>query len=65
MVRSMKMLDKQSLNAAQHKTLKEIEDQMAPEMIEEFALKEKHFRNMLSDIKLRSENMKRKKMNQP
>jgi hypothetical protein len=44
--------------------LKEIEEQMGPEMIEEMTQKEKNFRNMLSDIKLKSENMRKKKMHQ-
>lgn len=65
MVRSMKMLDHKSLNQNQLQTLKEIDEQRAPELLEESAQKERHFRNMLSDIKLKSENMKRRKMHQP
>jgi hypothetical protein len=64
MVKSMKMLNIRSLNEHQIKTLKEIEGQFSGQSGEELASHEKKFRNMLSDVKLRSENMRRQRLHQ-
>jgi hypothetical protein len=64
MVKSMKMLDQRSLNPNQQKTLKEIEDHLQPEMVNELASRDRQFREMLSEIKHKSENMRRRKLHQ-
>jgi hypothetical protein len=44
-------------------TLKEIEEHLQPSMADELSKKEKAFRELLSDIKYKSEIMRKKKRN--
>jgi hypothetical protein len=64
-VKSMKMLDLRSLNDHQKQTLLEFQNGIAAgETGEELESKEKKFRNMLSEVKFRSDNMRRQKLHQ-
>ena len=57
------MLDQSSLNPNQIKTLKEIEEHMKADKGAEIEKEEKMFKTMLSDIKQKSDNMRRRKLN--
>ena len=59
------MLDLRSLNEHQKQTLLEFQNGIAAgETGEDIETKEKRFRNMLSEVKFRSDNMRRKKLHQ-
>ena len=64
MVQSMKMLNRTSLNQNQIRTLKEIEDMNTGTIGDEMTSREKQFRNMLSEIKQKSDLMRKRKLNQ-
>ena len=66
-VKSMKMLNIRSLNDHQKQTLLEFQNSMSGglgggEHGEDGNSREKKFRNMLSEIKFRSDNMRRQKL---
>ena len=66
-VKSMKMLNIRSLNEHQKQTLLEFQNSMSGglgggEPGDDVASREKKFRNMLSEIKFRSDNMRRQKL---
>ena len=66
-VKSMKMLNIRSLNDHQKQTLLEFQNSMSGglgggENGENGTSREKKFRNMLSEIKFRSDNMRRQKL---
>jgi hypothetical protein len=64
MVKSMKMLDLSSLNEHQIKTLKEIEQHLGKESGDQIASRERQFMNLLSEIKHKSDNLRRRKLHQ-
>ena len=59
------MLDRRSLNPGQLKTLQEIDDLKSSQAVEEISSQERQFRNLLSDIRLKTDIMRKRKYHQP
>jgi len=61
MQRSMKMLDRRSLNPGQLRTLQEIDELKSPNALDEVSDREKQFRHLLSEVRMRTDVMRKRK----